>query len=206
MAWWLRNCTVVVITKQRYIQYILGPFIRGKIRRELYHLYQHVLSNKTRLQRRTQLQRYKLLSNMVSGVGDWVTRSQISLLMEARQSLFVQLQISCWGNYCHRSISDCLGDIDCKIRNKIRIVKSMIWGGGHLFKCKFIIYGKTSVLTKDYEDANQVQVDCRLFDKYRYCNDVYSKYWFFTCMIMPQMTSCWEYLINKWGWVSYKEL
>ena len=31
---------------------ILGPFIRGKIRRvrrELYHLYEHVLSNKTRL-------------------------------------------------------------------------------------------------------------------------------------------------------------
>ena len=27
----------------------LGPFIRGKIRRELYHLYEHVLSNKTRL-------------------------------------------------------------------------------------------------------------------------------------------------------------
>ena len=28
---------------------IIGPFIRGKIRRELYHLYEHVLSNKTRL-------------------------------------------------------------------------------------------------------------------------------------------------------------
>ena len=28
---------------------ILGPFILGKIRRELYHLYEHVLSNKTRL-------------------------------------------------------------------------------------------------------------------------------------------------------------
>ena len=27
----------------------LGPFIRGKIRRELYHLYEHLLSNKTRL-------------------------------------------------------------------------------------------------------------------------------------------------------------
>ena len=27
----------------------VGPFIRGKIRRELYHLYEHVLSNKTRL-------------------------------------------------------------------------------------------------------------------------------------------------------------
>ena len=27
----------------------IGPFIRGKIRRELYHLYEHVLSNKTRL-------------------------------------------------------------------------------------------------------------------------------------------------------------
>ena len=28
---------------------IIGPFIRGKIRRELYHLYEHVLSNKMRL-------------------------------------------------------------------------------------------------------------------------------------------------------------
>ena len=28
---------------------ILGPFIRGKIRRELYHLYEHVLPNKTPL-------------------------------------------------------------------------------------------------------------------------------------------------------------
>ena len=27
----------------------IGPFIRGKIRRELYHLYEHVLSNKTHL-------------------------------------------------------------------------------------------------------------------------------------------------------------
>ena len=27
----------------------IGPFIRGKIRREQYHLYEHVLSNKTRL-------------------------------------------------------------------------------------------------------------------------------------------------------------
>ena len=27
----------------------VGPFIRGKIRRELYHLYEHVLCNKTRL-------------------------------------------------------------------------------------------------------------------------------------------------------------
>ena len=30
-------------------QTTLGPFIRGKIRRGLYHLYEHVLSNKTRL-------------------------------------------------------------------------------------------------------------------------------------------------------------
>ena len=28
---------------------ILGPFIREKIRRELYHLYEHVLCNKTHL-------------------------------------------------------------------------------------------------------------------------------------------------------------
>ena len=27
----------------------IGPFIRGKIGRELYHLYEHVLSNKARL-------------------------------------------------------------------------------------------------------------------------------------------------------------
>ena len=27
----------------------IGPFIRGKIRRELYHLYEHVLSSKPRL-------------------------------------------------------------------------------------------------------------------------------------------------------------
>ena len=37
-----------------FFQYFLsfgtiGPFIRGKMRRELYHLYEHVLSNKTRL-------------------------------------------------------------------------------------------------------------------------------------------------------------
>ena len=32
-----------------FAEVILGPFIRGKIRRELYHLYEHVLSNKTRL-------------------------------------------------------------------------------------------------------------------------------------------------------------
>ena len=28
---------------------IIGPFIRGKTRREQYHLYEHVLSNKMRL-------------------------------------------------------------------------------------------------------------------------------------------------------------
>ena len=32
-----------------FIAETIGPFIRGKIRRELYHLYEHVLSNKTRL-------------------------------------------------------------------------------------------------------------------------------------------------------------
>ena len=32
-----------------FIAETIGPFKRGKIRRELYHLYEHVLSNKTRL-------------------------------------------------------------------------------------------------------------------------------------------------------------
>ena len=57
--------------------------------------------------------------------------------------------------------------IDCKIRNRKRIFKEeVISGGGHLYKRKSIIYGKTSVLTrtnkqltKDYEDAIQVQAD-----------------------------------------------
>ena len=39
-------CKTKLIEKEKYT---IGPFIRGKIRRELYHLYEHVLSNKTRL-------------------------------------------------------------------------------------------------------------------------------------------------------------
>ena len=35
---------------ERFKQESIGPFIRGKIRRELYHLYEHVLS-KTRTAR-----------------------------------------------------------------------------------------------------------------------------------------------------------
>ena len=35
------------VLKFRRLIHLLGPFIRGKIRRELYHLYEHVLSNKT---------------------------------------------------------------------------------------------------------------------------------------------------------------
>ena len=41
-------CKCLIVTALKKVL-ILGPFIRGKIRRELYHLYEHVLSNKTRL-------------------------------------------------------------------------------------------------------------------------------------------------------------
>ena len=36
-------------SSSREVSPLLGPFTRGKIRRELDHLYEHVLSNKTRL-------------------------------------------------------------------------------------------------------------------------------------------------------------
>ena len=41
--------TLTSITANLQLRERLGPFIRGKIRRELYHLYEHVLSNKPRL-------------------------------------------------------------------------------------------------------------------------------------------------------------
>ena len=49
-----RYLALVLMFLNLFDAYTLGPFIRGKIRRvlnwlELYHLYEHVLSNKTRL-------------------------------------------------------------------------------------------------------------------------------------------------------------
>ena len=47
---------------------IIGPFIRGKIRRELYHLYEHVLSNKTRLILDEMCRLYGKFASYVRGV------------------------------------------------------------------------------------------------------------------------------------------
>ena len=43
-------CPFQASGRKKFVKKILGPFIRGKIRRELYHLYEHVLS-KTRTAR-----------------------------------------------------------------------------------------------------------------------------------------------------------